>query len=140
MYTIQPCTSLQCHFLRSHTRRVHVCLAVTRHLHFWQNDRDLLHSTAVTQGWTDTEIRVSTESRPRRRKFSRHNSCRESNPRPFDYESGALPLKYPRSPLVTHFVHSDLTPNILHSVTCILMCILNHRYAKVDMIPSQPTL
>ena len=31
--------------------RVHVCLAVTCHLHFWQNDQDLLHTTAVTQGW-----------------------------------------------------------------------------------------
>ena len=37
----------------------------------------------------DTEIRVSTESRPWRRKFSRR-SCRDSNPRPFNRESGAL--------------------------------------------------
>ena len=28
-----------------------VCLAVTCHLHFWQNDRDLLLATAVTRGW-----------------------------------------------------------------------------------------
>ena len=31
--------------------RVHVCLAVTCHLHFWLNDRDLLRATAVTRGW-----------------------------------------------------------------------------------------
>ena len=37
----------------------------------------------------DTEIRVSTESWPWRRKFSRR-SCRDSNPWPFDHESGAL--------------------------------------------------
>ena len=37
----------------------------------------------------DTEIRVSTESSPWRRKFFRHSS-RDSNPRPFDHESGAL--------------------------------------------------
>ena len=37
----------------------------------------------------DTEIRVSTESRPWRRKFSRHSS-RDSNLRPFNHESGAL--------------------------------------------------
>ena len=125
-------------FLRSHICRVHVCLSVTRHLHFWKNGRDLLHSTALTRGWTDTEIRVSTKSWLRRKQIlpPQLNSCRESNPRPFDYESGALPLKW----LVTHFVHSNLTSNILHSVTCILMCILNHRYAKVGMIPSQPTL
>ena len=39
---------LQCHFVRSHIGRVHVCLAVTWHLSFWQNDLDLLHATAVT--------------------------------------------------------------------------------------------
>ena len=46
-----PCTSLQCHFMQSHILRVHVCSAVTCHLHFWQNDREYFHSTAVTQGW-----------------------------------------------------------------------------------------
>ena len=31
---------------------VRVCLAVTCHLHFWQDDRDLLRrATAVTRGW-----------------------------------------------------------------------------------------
>ena len=50
MYTIQPCTSLQCHFVHSHIRRVHARLAVTCHLHYWHNDRDLLRATAVTQG------------------------------------------------------------------------------------------
>ena len=43
-------------------------------------------------GGTDTEIRVSTESRPWRRKSSRRSS-RDSNPRPFKYESGALTTK-----------------------------------------------
>ena len=32
-------------------RKVYACLAVTCHLHFWQNDRDLLRATAVAQGW-----------------------------------------------------------------------------------------
>ena len=27
------------------------CLAVTCHLHFWQNDRDFLRATVVTRGW-----------------------------------------------------------------------------------------
>ena len=31
--------------------KVYACLAVTCHLHFWQNDRDLLRATAVTRGW-----------------------------------------------------------------------------------------
>ena len=39
------------HFMQSHVRRVHVCLAVTCHLHFWQNGCDLLHATVVTWGW-----------------------------------------------------------------------------------------
>ena len=53
VYTVQPCTSLQCHFIWSRTgrRRVNVCLAVTCQLHVWQNDRDLLRATAVTRGW-----------------------------------------------------------------------------------------
>ena len=30
---------------------VYACLAVTCHLHFWQNDRNLLRATAVTRRW-----------------------------------------------------------------------------------------
>ena len=40
-----------CHFMQSHIRKVYACLAVTCHLHFWRNDRGLLHATAVTPGW-----------------------------------------------------------------------------------------
>ena len=49
VFIIQPCT-MSHHFIQSHLHRVHVCSAVICHLHFWQNDRDLLHATAVTQG------------------------------------------------------------------------------------------
>ena len=49
VYTIQPCTSLQRHFIQSHIHRVRACLAVACHLHFWQNDQDLLHATVVTR-------------------------------------------------------------------------------------------
>ena len=34
--------------MQSHVCRVCACLAVTCHLHFWQNDRDLLRTTEVT--------------------------------------------------------------------------------------------
>ena len=51
LYAIQPCTSLQCHFIQSHIGRVYASLAVTCHLHFWQNDRGLLRATAVTRAW-----------------------------------------------------------------------------------------
>ena len=94
-YTIQLCTSLQCHFIQSHICRVHVLLAVTSHLHFWQNDWDLLflRATAVTGGGMDTKIRVCTESWPWRRKFF-HHSGGDLNPRPFDHKSGTeLPIK-----------------------------------------------
>ena len=56
-------TNAEARFNKSHIRKVYACLAVTCHLHFWQNDRDFLRATAVTRGGgTDTEIRVSTES------------------------------------------------------------------------------
>ena len=42
---------LQCPFMQSHIHRVHVCLALTCHLCFWQNVQDLLHATVVTWGW-----------------------------------------------------------------------------------------
>ena len=40
-----------CHFMQNHIRKVYACLAVTCHLHVWQNDQDLLRATAVTRGW-----------------------------------------------------------------------------------------
>ena len=43
--------TLQCYFIRSHIRRMHVCLTATCHSPFWQNDRGLLRATAVTRGW-----------------------------------------------------------------------------------------
>ena len=46
-----PYNHAPCHFMQSRIWKVHACLAVTCHLHFWQNDRDLLGATAVTRGW-----------------------------------------------------------------------------------------
>ena len=45
-----PYNSASCHFMQSHICKVHACLAVTCHLHFWQNDQDLLCTTAVILG------------------------------------------------------------------------------------------
>ena len=50
VYTIKPCIRSG-HFIESDIRRVHACLVVNGHLHFWQNDGDLLRATAVTRGW-----------------------------------------------------------------------------------------
>ena len=46
-----PYNHAPCHFMQSHIRKVYWCLAVICHLHFWQNDRDLLGATAVTREW-----------------------------------------------------------------------------------------
>ena len=71
------------HFMQNHICKVYACLAVTCHLHFWQNDRDFLRATAVTGGWN------GYQNKSQHRKFS-HRSCRDSNVRPFSHESGAL--------------------------------------------------
>ena len=47
----RPYNRAPCLFMQSHICKVYVCLAVTCHLHFWQNDRDLLRATAVTRRW-----------------------------------------------------------------------------------------
>ena len=44
-----PYNHAPCHFMQSHIHE-YACLPVTCHLHFRQNDRDLLQAAAVTQG------------------------------------------------------------------------------------------
>ena len=44
-------TNAEAQFNKSHIHKVYACLAVTCHLHFWQNDRDFLRATVVTRGW-----------------------------------------------------------------------------------------
>ena len=51
-----------------------------------------------TGGGMDTEVRVSTDSRPWKRKFS-PRSCRDSNPQPFSHESGTLTTELFPSPI-----------------------------------------
>ena len=46
-----PYKYVPCHFVQNHVRSVYAYLAVTCHLHFWQNDQDLLQTTPVTRGW-----------------------------------------------------------------------------------------
>ena len=48
-------------FKNTYEGMMRVSVAVTCHLHFSQNDRDLLRATAVTRGGTDTETTVSAE-------------------------------------------------------------------------------
>ena len=110
-------TNAEARFNKSHIRKVYACLAVTCHLHFWQNDQDLLRATAVTRGWNEYRNKFSTESRPGRRKIFRR-SCRVSNPRPFDHESGALttelsPVPCNNDDLVRRRQESDLMMRII---------------------------
>ena len=46
-----PYNHAPCHFMQSHIRKMHAYLAVTCHLHIWQNDRVFLSATAGTRGW-----------------------------------------------------------------------------------------
>ena len=71
-------------------------------------------------GGTDTEIRVSTESRPWRRKFSRR-SCRDSNPRPFNHESDALTTElFPPTELFPLWLYNqDCNTTVLPNVNVI---------------------
>ena len=50
-YWGQVVTNAEARFSKIHIRKVYACLAVTCHLHFWQNDRDFLRATVVTRGW-----------------------------------------------------------------------------------------
>ena len=84
-----PYNHAPCHFTQSHIRKVYTCLAVTCHLHFWQNDRGLLRATAVTRGWKGYRNNSQHRKLTLEKKISRR-SCRNSNPRPFDHESRAL--------------------------------------------------
>ena len=55
-----PCNHTPCHFMQSHIRKVYACLAVTCHLHFWQNDQGILRATAVNIKITSRTCRFET--------------------------------------------------------------------------------
>ena len=95
-----PYNHVPCHFMQCHIRKVYACLAVTCHLHFWRNDRGLLCATAITRGWNGYRNMSQHRKLPWRRKFSRRSS-RDSNPRPFDHESGALTTELNPAPVHT---------------------------------------
>ena len=82
----------------SRIRRVPVCLAVTCHLHLWQNDRDLLRATAVTRGWNLYRNKSQHRKLTPEKKIISRRSCRDSNPKPFDHEPGAVTTELPQLP------------------------------------------
>ena len=83
-----PYNHAPCHFMQSHICKVYACLAVTCHLHFWQNDRDLLRATAVTRGWNIYQ-----------NKSQHRKSTLEKNLRPCIQESSAVTTKLSPPPL-----------------------------------------
>ena len=54
----QRAQSAHTDFARS---KMYACLGVSRHLHFWQNDRGLVRATAITQGWNGHRISQLTK-------------------------------------------------------------------------------
>ena len=127
VYTIQPCKHHN--FIWSRIRRIHVSLAVSCHLHFWQNGRDPLRVTVVILGWNGYWNTRQSESWPWRRKFS-SRSCQDSNPRPFDHESIAYPGWL-------WFSHSYAARNILQQPWCLFMlmsvCCDSRNQGEVSM-------
>ena len=99
---------------------MHVCLIVPCHLHFWQDDQDLLCATAVMWGWNGYRNKSQHRKLTLEKKILLLLLPGQS---PFDHESGTisqsmfyfydcshqggirqdsgtLPLSYPCSPLV----------------------------------------
>ena len=107
VYTTEPCiSSLVVPFLQSHIRRVHVCSNLPPALLAeWPGSftcyggsvTAVAHKISRSRGGTDTEIRFSTERWPWRTNFSLR-SCRDSDPRPFNHESGAVTTELPSLP------------------------------------------
>ena len=103
-FCVQPCI-ISRHFIQSYIHRVHACLAVTCHRHFWQNEQDFFLKWSKkcycgNTGWNEYRNKSAQKmSWPWRRKFSRR-SCQDSNPRPFDYESAALTTELSPLPAV----------------------------------------
>ena len=93
-----PYNHAPCHFMQSHMRKLHACLAVICDLHFWQNDRDILRATVVTRGWNSYRNKSQHKMFTLEKKILRR-PCRDSNPRPFHHESRVLTTEL--SPLPT---------------------------------------
>ena len=92
-----------CHFMQSHTRKVHGCLTVTCHLHVWQNDGIFYVLVRELEGRTDTEIRVITENKLTLEKNVPLLFLQEFEPAIFQsLVRRSKPLNYPCSPFVAY--------------------------------------
>ena len=91
VYTIQPCISLQCYFIKA--TYMGACVFSSNLppalLAEWLGT---LRATVVTRRWNRN--RNKSQHWKWRRIFS-HRSCWDLNPRPFNHKSDILPLSYP---------------------------------------------
>ena len=103
-------TNAEARFNKSHIRKVYACLAVTCHLHFWQNDRDFLRATVVTRGWNryrnKSQHRKSTLEKKILPLFQQG-----FEPTTFNHESGALTTEL--SPPPSNAYDDELMLNVL---------------------------
>ena len=76
--------------LKPHVGCICVCLAVTCHLHLWQNDWDVLHATAVTWWWNRQENKSQHWKLTLNNKNLTAAPDGDLNLQPFDRESSAL--------------------------------------------------
>ena len=80
---------------------MYACLAVTCHLHFWQNDRDFLRATVVTRGWNGYRNKSQHRKSTLEKKILPPFQQGFTNPRPFNHESGALTTELSPPPLLS---------------------------------------
>ena len=130
-------TNAEARFNKSHIRKVYACLAVTCHLHFWQNDRDLLCATVVTRRWNGYRNKSQHRKSTLEKKLSRRSS-RDSNPRPFNHESSALTteLSLPLRMMHHHikFIWSEILSGQTFTAAPNLHCDFDLEYSKATFL------
>ena len=104
-----PYNHTSCHFMSSHIRKEYAYLAETGHLHFWQNDWNLLRATAVTRGWNGHRNKSQHKTLTLEKKIL-PPLLQGFDRTTFNHESGALTTELHRLPLglqkVLHIVRS----------------------------------
>ena len=86
-------TNAEARFNKIHICKVYACLAVTCHLHFWQNDRDFLRATVVTRGWNGYRNKSQHRKSTLEKKILPPFQQGFEPARPFNHESGALTIE-----------------------------------------------
>ena len=123
VYTIQPCT-MSLH-IKSHIHKVYASLAVTCHsvalLAEWPGSCTCYCGN--WRGWNGYRNKSQRKkSWPWRRKFARRSRCRDSNPRPFNHESGALTTELSSLPCSVMPVHGPSDSPALDLFSGIMRC------------------